>query len=300
MFGGGSGSSLSKYFLLRYCDVNVEPGKYYRYRVRVIYEDPNKPFIESFATRPSALDDTVLERLHKEALEREKSGEKGTEHLRFTEWSEPSPVAKVSSGHYAFAGPPSKGYASAALRLPGTRVRFFGNEPSVQMFPVVYNPAYAVDVYPNEPVDAVRGAVLNVDANAAAKRKVIHPISREAKELEPSEYSGITGITVVDIFGGETVATRTSETDAVYAPVEVMLVDDSGQVIIRGDIKDEADFYKFVPREEPKSRSEGGEGGGAPGTPGGGPGRPGGAGPGGSPGPAGGPGRPGGSPRGGR
>lgn len=284
MGGGGSfgaSAGVSKYYLLRFCDVDVEPGKFYRYRVRVIYEDPNKPQFETFGTRPAAMDESVLDRLQKEQQEREKEGEKGPYHLRFTDWSEPTPASKVNDGNYAFAGPSSKAYGGAVQRIPGQRIRFFGIEPAVQMIPVVYESSLGCDVYPSAPVDASRGVVLDVDNGSSnTKRKVIHPVSREAKEL--TEYPSNTGITVVDILGGETIATKTGDIEALLAPLDVMLVDNSGKVVIRTDMKDDQDFHKFVEREEEKKRSDpgggiggvggyGGRGGGSGGEGGGGP-----------------------------
>lgn len=273
MFGGGSGGSgLSKYYLLRYCDVEVEAGKYYRYRVRVIYEDPNKPIYESFGTRPAAMDESVLERQHQEQLAREKAGEKESwkQHVRFTDWSEPTPAAKVVDGNYAFAGPSSSSYGPSAQRIPGNKAKFFGAEPSAQFVPVVYDSYLGCDIYPNTPLDNIqRGTVLDFDPNGAQqKRKAIHPISREAKEV--TEYPSNTGITVVDILGGETTAFRSGDIDALFAPLDVMLVDQSGRVVVRSDMADETDYYKFVERKEPRRKQEAGGGlGGAGGPPGG-------------------------------
>ncbi len=272
MYGGGGGSfgssgGLSKYYLLRYSDVDVEPGKYYRYRVRVVYEDPNKPQFETFGTRPAAMDESVLERLHEEQLEREKEGNKDPFNFRFTDWSEPTPAAKVVEGNYAFAGQTTKSYANFAQRIPGLKLRFFGGaEPAVQMIPVAYDATYGCDVYPAAAVEASRGAVLDV-GSTGVKKKIIHPISREAKELNDYPYN--TGITVVDILGGETTALKSGEVEALLAPVDVMLVDQSGRVMVRTDMGDDQDFHKFVEREEAKRRRDPSGGMGGPGGPGG-------------------------------
>ncbi len=78
MGGGGYPGSYSgtmevaQYKLLRFFDMDVQPGKAYRYRVRVFLEDPNNPNMDptngyvNVAPRRRSLSLKVIERLNKQ------------------------------------------------------------------------------------------------------------------------------------------------------------------------------------------------------------------------------------------
>src|SRR6185503_7472459 len=68
----------TKYLLFRYFDSKVEPGKRYRYRVRLVLADVNADAQDTF------LDNAVIERRAKDPA-----------RFRFTPWSDESPVAVV-------------------------------------------------------------------------------------------------------------------------------------------------------------------------------------------------------------
>jgi hypothetical protein len=91
LYGRGAGNrTLHKSvneWLLRFIDFNVQPGKKYKYRVRLVMDDPNNPNQNSHLLGKD-LDPTVLNRLRDS---NKSNGKKGllTTFLK-TKWSAPS------------------------------------------------------------------------------------------------------------------------------------------------------------------------------------------------------------------
>ena len=78
-FGGGGGINFETYRpvakkLVRFVDFTAETGHKYRYRVRVVLEDPNHPRDPDMEPEPTALDETVRERI-KKRLKNEETAE---------------------------------------------------------------------------------------------------------------------------------------------------------------------------------------------------------------------------------
>ncbi len=60
---------LVKYKMIRFFDFTAEIGKSYRYRVRVMLEDPNRPRDKAAEPNPRILDQAVVDRLTKVAAD---------------------------------------------------------------------------------------------------------------------------------------------------------------------------------------------------------------------------------------
>ena len=100
----------TKFYLLRFYDTSVEPGKFYSYRVRLWFSDPNDPPPQSVAGAAHAqiqtkwLDEAVVQRLNREAAERKQAQATGAKtqkrHWRMSPWSEATnPVALPTELH---------------------------------------------------------------------------------------------------------------------------------------------------------------------------------------------------------
>jgi hypothetical protein len=236
-FGGAMGRGMSPgatlpkevdNWLLRFFDFSVEPGKKYKYRVRLVLEDPN----QGEHVVATTLDGKVLDRLRESA-----KGRKDNRPLsfRYADWSEPSPTVGIP--------------LSGSVRLAEAKVKnekLFNDEPSATLL------VQSFDV--DEKGNAIQGA----------KKKELRR-GFVANSIEETEYMGpgnewidtdesfkfLTGITVVDVRGGERL------TKEVQAPSRVLLLDPAGELYIRDELDDENEvklhdalFAKPDPRRE--------------------------------------------------
>lgn len=275
MMGGGVGIGRSraivKHKLVRYFDFDAEPGKKYRYRLRVALDDPNNP--ES-ATRPEPriLEPEVTDRISQAAAqrgEREKHwrdyfvrrkvarvDDKMIESLvktdlsqRLTDWSEPTAPVSLSANELVFAGAAVPA-DTRILKLENNReVRFTLSEPAGKMVPVVWDSEKAVHV-PAES-DVTLGSVLNLQTDC----RVPHPLELAIKLIEG--YNLVTNSLVVDIRGGEPLdETR----DALTAPGEFAVIDKDGRLIVQYELDQIEEYRRFTYAEDEKPETKTREG----------------------------------------
>ena len=95
--------------MVRFFDLTVKPGKSYRYRVRVMLEDPNRPHDPKADPDKGILHPTVIERLEQVATDDEnylkRTGKPRRTYYRVTDWSEPSNVVTVAQPETAAVAP---------------------------------------------------------------------------------------------------------------------------------------------------------------------------------------------------
>lgn len=150
------------FVMLRFFDLTVQPGKRYKYRVRLIVEDPN------YEQPPSVLDPEVLARERKRA--------------RVGEWSEPSPTISI----------PQAGTIRIAEAKPaGAR---FNTEPTAQMLVE----SFGIDERRNalkayKELEARRGAVMNYQGPV----EMLVEQGRFIEKVDDFEID--TGVVVLDI-----------------------------------------------------------------------------------------------------
>ena len=111
-----------KYKMIRFFDLTAEPGKTYRYRVRVMMEDPNRPQNKAAEPNPRILDQAVADRLAKVTAEDEdvakKTGKERRTYWLQTEWSEPSePVTPLSPENFVGGGATGPRFIKRAKRM---------------------------------------------------------------------------------------------------------------------------------------------------------------------------------------
>jgi len=114
--------------LFRFVDYTVEPGKQYRYRVKLVLQNPNQDVADRFLKVP--------EQSHTSTLE--------------TEWSEPTPVVTVPRGFSIFAGP--------AVRPTSTP----SHDPEAEVCVVSFDPQRGAEPVARKAVQ--RGTLLNFPA----------------------------------------------------------------------------------------------------------------------------------------
>jgi hypothetical protein len=240
---------LVKYKLVRFFDYESQPGKMYRYRIKLLVRDPNRTLDPATDPSPLTLADEVVERVKE--LDTAEGGVRRT-YYRATEWSDPSDPIKVPRRPQTLLASSVK--AGREITLPGG-VKFQFSEPTGNLLAAVWDRTFAVTV-PAE-TEVSRGSVLNFKKDA----EVLHPVMHEFKLLP--EYDITTNAVVVDIRGGETLPTKGK--DPMSAPGEFLLLDPDGTLIVRNELDDLDDYRDtlFIEDQPPMPSLTGQEGYGA-------------------------------------
>jgi len=206
--GRGSDATLEQFvwdhetphILFRYFDNTVTPGHSYRYRIRLVLRDVNHKVKEQY------LDKTVSQR-------RQVGGNKS---YRWTNWSEPSPVAGVPM--------PARIYMVSATPARETNLN---DEPEVEILIKALNSQYAAEVA--RQASFSRGSVINV----IDKASVI--TANKIDELDLPKFEFLTGITVLDFSGGEKLSSKNSE---MVRPTRALLMDAAGHLYLQNEMDD--------------------------------------------------------------
>jgi len=216
------------YLLFRYFDNTVEAGHSYRYRVRLNLRDVNHK------VKPQYLDKTVSER-------REETGSKW---YRWTDWSEPSPVAGVPM--------PARVYLVSSKPARDTN---FNAEPEADILIKALNSEYAAEVARQESFN--RGSVINI----IDKAKVIW--ASKADEEDFPSFKFLTGITLLDFTGGDKLSRKNKE---MVVPTRALLMDAAGHLFVQNEMEDletVTEYEAIIEAGKEGRRRGGGSGGGS-------------------------------------
>jgi hypothetical protein len=219
-FGGISGGRTSlprevDDLLLRFFDFTVEPGKEYQYRVMVYIADPNN----RIPLKSGMLESAVIDRRLAE-IQKARAAKKNPPWARAAkDWSEPSPIVGVSSGgtvHVAEAKVPAADKAN--------------DEPSIKMIAETFDiePTDNSAIHVAKETEVRRGAVINL----TGKMRYSGGSGGQIWIDTMDEYSLNTGLTVLDIEGGDDLGKKMA------APSRVLLMDEAGQLVVREELDD--------------------------------------------------------------
>ena len=252
---GGYSTSVKppKYKMIRFFDFEAERGKKYKYRVRVVVDDPNNPPRGSFVAPDeryleSAVATRIRENRKKTRIESEFSPESNPVSL-------PNPTQ----------------FVAGAI----DRSAFLGvSEPAAKLLAVTWNderalPVPALPLLSDRDTDAdkaavFRGSLLNFIAKEA---KILRPDSLELKGIKDFEVK--TNALVLDLRPGSVLpvgkkANRDRDRTPLRSGGEVLLMDDSGNLVVRDEFEDADQFRRFTyDGEETGGAMAGGMGGGA-------------------------------------
>jgi hypothetical protein len=209
--------------------------------VKLVLADPNSGMPENI------LDSTVTDRQRKEAAAFKAAGKKGKpSHREVSEWSEPTPTVGI---------PLAGSVKLAEVKLPTS-----GNandEPTIKLLVESFN----VDEKGNaikaaEELDTRRGYVANMTKR---DQRYIGPGGTWIDEVETFAFR--TGITVLDVDGGESLGKDTT------APARVLLMGPAGELFIRNELDDAAAVaaHDAIMEADDRRKRSGGEGGAYPG-----------------------------------
>lgn len=252
-YGGGGMMNLETYRpvskkLVRFVDYSAEPGHKYRYKVMLALEDPNRPEDPSMDPDPTSLDETVHVRLKTVEAAEAKTGRR--RYLVTSAFSEPSAVVSLSSPERYYAGETVPG---ATVNIGGVAVSIA--EPSAKVLAVAWDPKLGVFAPAEQAVH--RASVLNVKADV----EVVHPVLGDVRKIK--EYELSTNGVVLDILGGERVPGTADSKEIIRSPGETLIMDAEGKLLVTDESRDIEGYRKYVfpePKEEPKPKSEDGEG----------------------------------------
>ncbi len=220
------------YWLLRFFDFSVQPGKKYKYRVRLVLDDPNAGLGPNQA---SMLHSTVLDRLAK-INEAARAKNTRPANVRFVDdWSEPSRTVGI----------PLAGSVKLAEAKPSASGRV-SDEPTVKLLVESFDfdeSGNAIQAATQR--DFRRGYVANL---VAKDQEYLGPGGQWIDKLETFKF--YTGMTVLDMDGGETLGKDAT------APARVLLMDPAGEVHIRNEMDDKQDvtYHKMI-FDRPKGRN---------------------------------------------
>jgi hypothetical protein len=215
MFGdGGMGTGMMEpeNLLLRFFDFNVKKGHLYRYRVRLVMANPNE------GVRPQFLKDAAAAK----------------DPYKLGPWSEPSPVAEVTSYGYILAGPvtPARGLTEAEARAVVVQ---FDQELGVKATDECRS-AKPKEKKVMGPLN--RGQLVHYTANI----DVVHPLTHQAAQTE-MEFT--LDMALVDLKGGEPFAPD-DKTNRDKIPAELLFLSPNGRLVIKSELDDEREFLTEV------------------------------------------------------
>ncbi|TWT90685.1 hypothetical protein Mal64_10800 [Pseudobythopirellula maris] len=189
--------------MVRFFDFTVEPGKQYRYRIRLILNDVNQGVSKKY------LSPQVLQRL---------AGQKpGAHQVVFTEYSEPSPVISVPMAGDAYV---------VSAKLPSSKQ--VNAEPSVNMLVQSFSIDEEGKAFKAElEAEFNRGDVMNMTEDA----EVLTSDGRFIVKKDSFPFR--TGSTLIDVDGGEEIVRN-----VIDAPVRVLLMDPAGRLYLRDEMTD--------------------------------------------------------------
>jgi uncharacterized membrane protein YgcG len=233
----------TEFYLFRFFDFDVAPGKKYKYRVRLFLFDPNDGMPRRYLAAEAVVRRAALKT-------------KTAKKLRPTDWSEPS----------ATVGIPLPGQVLASVVKPAATT-VHNSEPSakltVKSFRAQLGTVWAKDSsYASEAIEAVvqadflRGMVCNL-----VNRGDSWVIGADRRELYKAKkgFPLNANIMLVDMAGGEKLAGAS----AMDVPCEVLLMDLSGRLYVRSQLEDaeEVALYEELLADPRDRRDRGGRGG---------------------------------------
>jgi hypothetical protein len=211
----------TKHYLFRYFDSTVEPGRRYRYRVRLVFADVNA------LQTPRYLAQEVTTRLEEERKANKAKGNAANPNgFRMTEWSDPSPVAVV----------PESGRAFLAAVEPANNPLA---EPEARVVVKALNAQYAAEAALSDTF--IRGSVLNRNQQGQVIWSSLIKQDPNGEPIESPPFEFITGMTLLDFDGGDQV----SKTRGVTAPGRALVMDAAGRIRLKEELEDQKQVRPF-------------------------------------------------------
>ena len=233
-----------EYYMFRYVDTKVAPGQRYKYRLKLIIEDPNAPN-DGNAPQPETMEASVADR-----LSRTKVPPNRTFFGRVGDYSAESPIVRVRPGQTVLAGE-VRPASSLVVRDTGQLFSKPGADSVAKLLALKFDAKRAVDI-PGEVV--VRpGSVVDFRKEVEVP---LYTLGVLKKEKHHFQFETV----VLDIRGGDE-----AKLDFLSRPGEVLVWDESGGISVLNQLEDAALYASNTFPEEERSRrdegrTEGGDG----------------------------------------
>jgi hypothetical protein len=246
-FGGGATEeTIAKYRLIRFTDTTVQPKRKYRYRVRVVVEDPNNPCLTELAQknwdpgRTQPFRKPPIQSVT-ESVKKRRDARDAKDKYPFmleSDPSEPSEIVELPEVNHYFAGSVTPGKGNA-LR-PGTPP-ILTSQPTAKLLTVAWDAVKAVDV-PAE-VDVLRGSLLNFEKDV----EVIHPSKLLIVPI--GEHTFKTNSIVLDFTGGDEMPSMDPRvaSDRIPEPGAILIFDGEGKLQLLDETEDVEGFRRYLP-----------------------------------------------------
>ena len=253
-YEGGGGSSFidipkklpsTKYKLVRFYDFTAQPGKVYKYRVRLLMYDPNYPEWISIKPASSTLANDVLKRVR--ALESKEPKDAGVAMMpqsgtagptkrasrRETEWSAPSKAILTSMPAAVYLAKVEEKLECAFVDFDATRGIYVPRKENLDQY--------------------FRGLVFGTPAKVKGKEvpiEIIHPVKRVIKALK--DFKSTNFVTLIDLKGYAPLTMGNASKDPIKTGAEVVSFDPStGQLVISREFENFTNFHKFTQPDLP-------------------------------------------------
>ncbi|MGD0896788.1 MAG: hypothetical protein ABR915_03060 [Thermoguttaceae bacterium] len=211
----------SEYLLFRFFDVDVQPGKQYRYRVFLVLKNPNYQLEGKYLTDPALATPQYLGEFVRDADQRLRP------NTSQAGWSEFSPAAAVPNDIQLLA-----------VSVQPTRQ---GQEPVGMLRVVKYIERLGVNSWGDFPV--VRGKMADFPEIKDPRNDII--------------VSYLTDALIVDL-AGEKVSPR-ERLQPQPRPGQILVLEKSGRLVIRDVVQDDELFRRInPPQEKPQPKPKGG------------------------------------------
>ncbi len=231
----GQRTSLVKgvdFLLLRFFDFTVEPGKKYKYRVRLVLADPN------YNIPDNVLAPAVLDRVHKAV----QATQKRPEFRAIEIWSDPSPTVGI---------PLSGDVKLVDVKVPSADK--VNDEPSAKLL------VSSFDVDERDKNNAIQAAI-----ERDFRRGFVANFQEDAEYLVEGgtaidtreNFKFMTGMTLLDVDGGQKL------TKDMTTPGRVLIMGPAGELYIHDEIDDKpvVEYHKVLFQKPDKRRGMGPEG----------------------------------------
>lgn len=266
MMGGGMSAAMQPEFKMVRCYDMLTPADYakvFRYRIRVVMRDPNYPEDRMLSRpAPNTLKDEVWARVAPLIVKDDaaiKQDPTTMRSLRYTDWSQPSPPARVEIpievlvGEVAFDGPRSFGLEDKVFTLSVT-------EPTGNVVVTTMDGKTGARFAVKQEVR--RGSTLAEKADV----DLIVPSTRIVKVKKDQAIDA--RATIVDIRGGKPLAGDTRD-DPLKDIGEMLILNRDGSVSVTNEFDDTFLYRMYTFADEHEAAEKSGSGAGAAGSMGG-------------------------------